>query len=35
MEPQIKEKTQKLQSVVPLLEQKKRASEEVRSFVLA
>ena len=35
MEPQVKDKTDKLLSVVPILEKKKRASEEVKSIVIA
>lgn len=34
MEPKVKEKTEKLLQVVPILEQKKRASQEVKVLVL-
>lgn len=35
MEPKVKDKTDKLLSVVPLLEAKKRVNEEVKANVLA
>jgi hypothetical protein len=34
MEPKVKEKTEKLLSVVPILDKKKKANEEVRTMVL-
>lgn len=35
MEPQAKEKTEKLLSVVPVLEAKKKVNEEVKAYVLS
>jgi hypothetical protein len=34
MEPRVREKTERLREVVPVLEEKKRASQDVRVLVL-